>query len=176
MRNIKVQLVTNKVIFILMVTFLLFGCATTQVSNNIEIPDWETEKWKAVPHSVVDKISSEQNSFERNIYGRDQQFGYMGYLYNKPIYITDDFISELASELANEQLRITEFPREDTRMSVIMWTCLNDFRRRTKARPGEYFCLFISTSEYIGGSVDITMVLYGRFENNGFRGSVRRSK
>jgi len=160
-----------KILLFLNIIFLFFGCATKQASNNVEIPDWETEKWKAVPHFIADEISSEHNAFERNINGRDQQFGYIGNLYNKPIYITDDFISELT----NGQLRITEFPREDTRMSVIMWTCLNDFRKRTKARPGEYFCLFIQTSEYIGGRIDMTMILYGRFENKGFRGSIRRS-
>jgi len=172
MRNNKVQLTTNKVIFVLSVTFLLYGCATTQVSNNVEIPDWETEQKRAVPHFIANEISSEEYSFERSINGRDEQFGYIGRLYNIPIYITDKYFTELPKR----ELRITEFPREGTRPSIIMWTCINNFRKRTKARPGEYFCLFIMTSEYIGGSVDMTMILYGRFENNGFiRGSIRRS-
>jgi hypothetical protein len=170
MRDAKLQLTMNKVIFILTVTSLFFGCATTQVSDNIEIPDWEYEQLVAVPHSLVNEISSAENILERNIDGRIQEFGYIGKLYNRPIYLTDNYITELT----DGKLKITEFPREGTRASVIMGICLEDFRRQTRARPGEYCSIYILTKEY-GSNPNISIIVYGRFENNYFRGFVRRS-
>ena len=152
-----------RIVIILVVSVCVLGCATTSSSttNTVNIPSWEKDQENAILWFLGTEISTAQRILRQNINNANEAFSYSGKLYNEKLK-ADNAFNQFRRE---DGLTITDFPRQGSTDHVILWACINDFRRQTGASPGDYFWISIFTANYMD-EVILKMEFLGRFEAN----------
>ena len=165
---------------VLIIGIFQFGCySTPSQTTSRNLPPIEEEMASAQNVLNANAISSSGVAMRRNINNMWMYFAYEAYLYNVPVIYSRIGNNETYAESLGLTLR--DFPRSGSTQSLILNQCVEDFKIKSGARPGDYIQLWvkhINEQQFNqGSSPPEAAIIYfvGRIELNGsIRGYIWR--
>ena len=122
----------KKAFFVIICLIILINSTWGQI-----LPDWDKEQLIATDVDESKYIDTANMLLKRTILNAITYLSYEAYLYETPVIKVSD------SYLKYRGLTLSNFPRTGSSDHTVIWECIDDYIKRSAARPGDYIEMYI---------------------------------